>query len=192
MAFQGDVPDPAEKWCEMFEDLLDEDNARKWREQRRRLREEEERKEADENEAEEKRKAREAQARQERLAQEAEELTLQYVLWRTAWENDFLRKKMLTVFPHIPRKICTCFEISCVPRKVDTGLLACQHDVEKFLRSSECYNVAWLRKERLIWHPDRFGQRCDPDFRKELKRKATEMYAIYETLIAQELADAGN
>jgi hypothetical protein len=134
---------------------------------------------------------REEAARQER-AREAEELTLQYVLWRTAWEADIQHKKQLTVFPHLPRKVCTCVEVSCVLRKTDTALLACQHDVERFLRASESYSVAWLRKERLMWHPDKFGQRCDIDFRKELKRKATEMYAIYEVLIAQEVGDTGD
>jgi hypothetical protein len=74
-------------------------------------------------------------------------------------------------------------------RKLDTGLLACEHDVEKFLRSDDQYSVSWLRKERLIWHPDKFGQRCDPDFRRELQKKATEFYAIFQSLIAQELGE---
>ncbi len=137
MTFKGNVPDPVEKWCEMFEDLLDEHHAKEWRKQRERIRTaeakaEQERKTQEESE-------RDEQARQERLAQEAEELTLQYVLWRTGWEADILHKKILTVFPHLPRKICTCLDISCVPRKVETGLLACQHDVERFLRASESY-----------------------------------------------------
>jgi len=72
--------------------------------------------------------------------------------------------------------------------KAKSWQTACRHDVERFLRSSTVYSYAWLRRERLFWHPDRFAQRCDPDFRKELTQKATEMYQIYEELIEQEVA----
>ena len=174
---------------ECAEDLVDEATVKAWRAQREARRKEEEQQKI--REAREARKAKEAQARREQRQRESEELTLQYVLWQTAWEADMAQKKLLTTFPHLPVRVCTCTEVSCKLRKVDTGLLACQHDVERFLRASEMYSIAWLRKERLPWHPDRFGQRCDPDFRKDLKKKATEMYAIFETLIKQEMGEDG-
>jgi hypothetical protein len=174
----GDVPDPTDALFECAEPLLGEANIKAWRAQCEARRKEEEQQKV--------RRAKEAQEMREKRLREAEELTLQYVLWRTAWEADIMRKKVLTTFPHLPVRVCTCIEASCKLRKVETGLLACQHDVENFLRASEMYSIGWLRKERQQWHPDRFGQRCDPDFRKDLNKKATAMYAIFETLIEQE------
>jgi predicted ribosome quality control (RQC) complex YloA/Tae2 family protein len=176
-----------DEFYECAEDLLDEATIKAWRARREARRKEEEEKEKQQKTREAKEaQAKEAQAKREQRQREAEELTMQYVLWQTGWEADMKRKKMLTTFPHLPVRVCTCIEASCKLRKVETGLLACQHDVERLLRASDMYSIAWLRKERLPWHPDRFGQRCDPDFRKDLKRKATEMYAIFETLIEQE------
>lgn len=181
--FEGDVPDQLDPgcwiWSDYFGDLLEEENAKIWR----RIIAEGKAK------AEEERQAKSAQQRREQQQREAEDLGMQYVIWRSAWEADLQRKKVLTTFPHLPIRLCICREISCMARKLDTGLLACEHDMEKFLRADEQYSVAWLRKERLVWHPDKFGLRCDPDFRKELMKKATEMYAIFESLIAQELGE---
>jgi hypothetical protein len=53
------------------------------------------------------------------------------------------------------------------------------------------YSLVWLRKERLNWHPSRFANRCDVDYRKDLKRKAAEFYAIYELLVDQEKVKEG-
>jgi hypothetical protein len=172
------MPDPVDAFYECAKDLVDETNLNTWKAQR----------EARGKEEEQQQKVRnaEAQARRNQREREAEELSLQYVLWQTAWEADMARKKMLTTFPHLPVRVCTCVEISCKLRKVETGLLACQHDLERFLKASNMYSIAWLRKQRLPWHPDMFGRRCDPDFRKELVKKTTEIYAIFGTLIAQE------
>lgn len=55
--------------------------------------------------------------------------------------------------------------------------------MEKLLRASGEYNVGWLRKERLAWHPDRFARRCDEGSREVLVGMATEMFEIYDELI---------
>ena len=39
--------------------------------------------------------------------------------------------------------------------KVDK-ITACHHDLEKMLKGSGGYNVEWLKKERMRWHPDKF------------------------------------
>ena len=123
--------------------------------------------------------------------QAAEELALQYAFWRSAWEADIEQKKPLTTFPHLAVSLCTCNNVECRGRKAEEGSLgACQHDVERLLRASGSYSMEWLRKERLQWHPDRFGRRCHPDFKEALQKKATELYSIFETLIEQERDDA--
>lgn len=193
LSFDSYLPQPIESFYTCFETLLDEEDAGKWRRRRKASRKEAEAEAKEREERESKHREEEANFRaaadeSQRKYDErfAEELTLAYVLWQTAWEADVTRKKLLTTFPHLPTQICVCVEVSCKLRKVESGLLACQHDVESLLRASGMYTLAWLRKERIPWHPDRFGLRCDPDFRKELKRKATEMYSIFETLIEEE------
>ena len=191
LTFDGDIPEP-ESFCSCYETLLDDDAAAIWRRNREAAAKEQKEREAKEREEQAKKdrenraRAAEERARAGDDERNAEELTLAYVLWQSAWEADVTRKKQLTTFPHLPVRVCTCIELSCKLRKVESGLLACQHDVERFFRASGIYDLAWLRKERIPWHPDRFGLRCDPDFRKELKKKATEMYAIFETLIEEE------
>ncbi len=131
-------------------------------------------------------KAAEEQRRREK-EEEDEELLLQYYLWQTACEDDILKKKVLTTFPHLPNSVLFCKDISCKAFKEEQGSLrACQHDVERFFRASRVYDYAWLKKQRLAWHPDRFGQRCDPDYRKELQRKAEQLFQILEMLIERE------
>jgi hypothetical protein len=186
LSYDGYLPQPIESFYACFETLLDDAVAKSWRQRREASRKEQEERESKERGQQTKARAAEEKAKREQDERFAEEVTLAYVLWQTAWEADVTRNKLLTTFPHIPTKVCICVEASCKLRKVDSGLLACHHDVERLLRASGLYSLAWLRKERIPWHPDRFGLRCDPDFRKELKRKATEMYSIFETLIEEE------
>jgi hypothetical protein len=190
LSFGGNVPDPVETFLSTFEDLMEPTAAASWRKEREAAQKVKEAEEEKQRKAEEEKRKREAEEKSAREEEEAEELTLQYVVWSTGYESDIAKKgKMLTTFPHLPMKICKCADASCKIRKEEEGSLrACQHDVEQLLRASGMYSLAWLRKERLTWHPDRFGQRCDIDYRKELKRKATELYAIYELLIEQEKA----
>lgn len=179
MGYSGNIPEPLDEFYKVIETLWDEETIKLNREYRERL------KKLQQEEA-----AAHARAAAEVAAMAAvdmEELTLQFVLWQSSYETDILTKKKLTTFPHLPYAACICKEVSCVARKQEPGSLrACQHDVERLLRASGLYSLAWLRKERLLWHPDRFGQRCDPDFRPELRKKATELYAIFEVLIEAE------
>lgn len=36
-------------------------------------------------------------------------------------------------------------------------LKLCHHELERTLRGSGSYSEAWLKKERLRWHPDKFA-----------------------------------
>ena len=116
-----------------------------------------------------------------------EDLRAKYELWRGGIESEIVQRRVLTTFSHLPRSACTCQLLECQQRKIDTRLMACSHGVEGFLRASGIYNKEWLRRERLMWHPDRFGQRCDVDYRRELAFKAMAMYAIFEGLIVKEI-----
>lgn len=146
-------------------------------------------KEAREQEAREEKARRDQEHRGKRAEQERIRKALyhHYVSWRSRYEAAILCHRTLTTFPHLPVAVCTCMKTSCTISKAhEEGLKACQHDVEKLLHASGNYSLQWLRKERLQWHPDKFARRCEPDFRRELDRKATEMYAIFEVLIDAE------
>lgn len=131
------------------------------------------------------RRAREAKARFEAAEAERRRPEL-YRNWVTARTRALdcppgtLRRQD---FPQPPAAVCSCQLPGCVQRKTDKGLRGCKHDMEKLLRASGEYSVGWLRKERLMWHPDRFARRCDEGSREVLVGMATEMFEIYDELI---------
>lgn len=178
--------------------MVSEDEAKT----RRQKREAERKKKAEDEEAqgkkqrEEEEEAARRREQQERIRRQreenelAEELALQFYLWKTGWDDTLSKKRVLTTFPHFPVQILFCEEISCkIFKEEPDSLRACRHDVERLFRASGMYSHAWLKKERLGWHPDRFGQRCDPDYRKALKKKSEQLYQIMEQLMAQEVGD---
>jgi hypothetical protein len=65
-------------------------------------------------------------------------------------------------------------------------LFSCRHDVEKLLRASGSYSLAWLRSERLAWHTDRLLRKCAPELREMFQERTTEMYSIFEELLTAE------
>lgn len=110
-----------------------------------------------------------------------------YAEWKTECEKVFSSALPRRTFPHPPSEGYSCVKAVCLSRKgLESDIRACKHDMERILRGSGRYSVAWLRKERLSWHPDRFGLKCDPDFRTELVKKATAMYATFEELLREE------
>jgi len=139
--------------------------------------------------AEQERKEEEENARKMKQAEE-EKLAhrLLYNRWKALCDSLFNGTALITRFPHLPVDICTCDIQVCGLRKVDKLLLACRHDVEKLLKASGQYSLAWLRTERLAWHPDRFGRKCSPEYKDLLLKKATEMYTIFEELIVDAAA----
>ena len=127
-------------------------------------------------------KAKEAQARAD---EEQKQVAEHYRLWKQKCDMMFNGKMEIYVFPHLPLAAVYCRDVSCAARKATAGsLMACRHDVERLLRGSGQYSREWLRKERLAWHPDRFGRRCNADFRKELNKKAEELYMVFEQLLS--------
>jgi len=41
------------------------------------------------------------------------------------------------------------------------SLRCCHHDLERTLHGSGKFSQAWLKKERLLWHPDKFAAKAD-------------------------------
>jgi hypothetical protein len=124
-------------------------------------------------------------AEESRTARQAQ---TSYAQWTKQCDEYFACKAPRTTFKHPPQSVCRCREVFCMQRKnIEGAVGACKHDLEALLRGSGEYSLAWLRRERLRWHPDKFGQRCDSIFRPELTKKATQMYALFEELIHDEL-----
>lgn len=53
-----------------------------------------------------------------------------------------------------PKMSAVCTEKHCM--KADS-LRCCHHDLERTLHGSGKFSPAWLKKERLLWHPDKFA-----------------------------------
>lgn len=122
-------------------------------------------------------------------AQVAQQARYAYTQWAAQCDIYFTSTALRTSFKHPPQSMCKCREVACLTYKeAENSLGACKHDMEALFRGSDCYSLAWLRKERLRWHPDKFVTRCDSIYKQELLKKATQMYAIYEELIQDEIA----
>lgn len=133
--------------------------------------------------------------RKERLdeARKAQQAKATYQTWSKQCELYFASTEPRTVFKHPPQSICQCREVVCISYKQAEGSIgACRHDMEALLRASGQYTLTWLKKDRLKWHPDQFGKKCDSIFRTELSQKSTQMYSLYEELIAIEVEKLEN
>ncbi|KAF2753436.1 hypothetical protein EJ05DRAFT_505075 [Pseudovirgaria hyperparasitica] len=107
----------------------------------------------------------------------------------SAWENNLkaiLQEGGIKDFPYLPSHASICGLAACyAERRESDGLHVCRHDVEAFLRTSGCYDYAWLKTQRNLFHPDFFGRRCDADerIRAALRRKAEKLFVIFGQLM---------
>lgn len=150
-------------------------------EARRRQAKEDSRKQKPEEEARKTKAKKEAENREREQTFRQQ----QYTRWKTICDECFSTDATMTTFPHVPILMCTCTDISCISRKIEGSLMACHHDMERLLRGSGQYSYSWLKTESYPWHPDRFGRKCHPDFKEQLTRKATEMFAVFGELLEE-------
>lgn len=94
----------------------------------------------------------------------------------------------MRTFPAPPLEISICELVACKNRKIDSTLMSCVHDMETLLRASGEYSYQWLKNQAINWHPDRIGQRTEPEFRAEANKKSTEMFSIFQELMIKEQA----
>jgi hypothetical protein len=76
-------------------------------------------------------------------------------------------------FPR-PRGMDGCKEKGCVKGE---GLAVCHYQLSRLLRGCDAYELTWLKRERLRWHPDKFPGR------EEVKALAQEMFQMLQRLI---------
>jgi len=94
-------------------------------------------------------------------------------------------------FPFPPKEVRTCELPRCKERKAETRLGACKHDVERLLKGvGREYNAAWLWRESLKWHPDRWVRFLADDF-VEGKRVVTEIFVIIKELADEKREQEG-
>lgn len=124
------------------------------------------------------RKGREVEMRQEGKVKEDKKVRWTKVDWET--------------FPFPPREICTCEVPICKARKEETKLGACRHDVGRLLKGVGAeYSAAWLWKESLKWHPDKWTRFLANDF-VEGPQLVTEMFVIVKALADEKREQEGN
>ncbi|OCK75124.1 hypothetical protein K432DRAFT_362578 [Lepidopterella palustris CBS 459.81] len=106
-----------------------------------------------------------------------------YKIWKISCDAAFA-KGGIQEFPELPQSTKFCKAASCVGVKKEPGSLgACQHDVAKLLRGSGAYSFDFLKTERNAWHPDKFGQRCNPEKKALLQKKSEELFVIFGLLM---------
>jgi hypothetical protein len=133
--------------------------------------------------------AEDARAREQKLKEEAEEARAKsqayahqqrmsakkrYEQWASAC-TDFFADPHASArkFP-IPKNLKFCTKFVCIKGE---KLGICHHQLKELLRGSGLYDVGWLKKERLRWHPDKFPGR------EEVKELAQEMFQMFQRLI---------
>jgi hypothetical protein len=164
-----------------------------WEERRKEEEEEKRKQEKARSEAEAKRKkdAADSAKRQQEEVRQKRVLRISYLDWSGRCQRLLGGSAPITTFPYLPTDVCTCDDPICGPRKIEKKLLACQHDVEKLLRASGQYSLEFLSKERLPWHPDKFGRKCsDAPNKVELLMQTTEMFSMFQVLIAAETSES--
>jgi hypothetical protein len=138
-----------------------------------------------------------------RTALSAIEVRTLYLAWKekvacATGEKSVLDKNGKTVkhgkitsatFPSIPVEIITCDEMTCVNRKMERPLGACEHEVEALLMGAgEEYCARWLWRESLKWHPDQFVRKCHEEFKEVGAAMGTELFSIIMALAGKERA----
>jgi hypothetical protein len=133
------------------------------------------------------RQALEEQAIKDREEEERQtKAKADYKRWETECNVAFQDKASMTKFPFPPLPRCTnpnCFAFAKIPA------LACQHNVKQFLKGSGLFSLAFLKRQKNLWHEDRFAS-CREDLRPEFQRLANSLFIIlhpwYEELERKE------
>jgi methylenetetrahydrofolate dehydrogenase (NADP+)/methenyltetrahydrofolate cyclohydrolase/formyltetrahydrofolate synthetase len=95
-------------------------------------------------------------------------------------------------FPSMTDYVEACTVAGCTPAMADgVSLGVCAHNLEGLLRGSGLYSAEWLKKERVMWHPDRFAQFCVPAAAGQLKAKAEQLFVLYGVCLEEEKKRAG-
>ncbi|KAF2832349.1 FTHFS-domain-containing protein [Ophiobolus disseminans] len=92
---------------------------------------------------------------------------------------EMMKSAPIKKFPAMADYVDVCTRAGCMPVKGDGSSLGiCAHDLQALLRGSGCYSVEWLKKERTIWHPDKFGRFCAPELAEQLKLRAQQLFVL--------------
>jgi methylenetetrahydrofolate dehydrogenase (NADP+)/methenyltetrahydrofolate cyclohydrolase/formyltetrahydrofolate synthetase len=86
-------------------------------------------------------------------------------------------------FPPVLDYLGVCSEDVCLVDKEDAIPRLCIHNLETLLETSGEYSYEWLKEERNVWHPDKFARFCHPNFQKDLKTEAQELFVMYGVLM---------
>lgn len=160
-----------------------------------RQREEEEKKNERQRQEEERQSNKRRQEEERRNRKQKQEESREYTRSRdassyAAWKflchdlTTAIRRKQLRHFPAPPLAACVCNEAGCKAWKTEADNLGiCKHDLATLLRHDAEYSYVWLKKERLLWHPDKFAGVAS-DLKAEFERKGKHMFATFGELLA--------
>lgn len=136
------------------------------------------------------RQVQEEQAIKDKLKKNEEQRHIKaradYKSWEEECDNLFQDKASMTQFPFPPLPRCTQVDCSgCLK----TPVPACEHNVKQFFKGSGNFSLALLKRQRQLWHEDRFVS-CPTELRPEFKRLANSLFVVlgpwYESLKGEE------
>lgn len=90
----------------------------------------------------------------------------------------FANKATMTTFPAPPAK--ACHSAGCKASASSRGLSACSCNLRDLFRG---LSVGELKADRIMFHPDKFGQ-CDERVRAKIQKAASEVFVVVEALFA--------
>ncbi|KAH9223885.1 hypothetical protein DL95DRAFT_452869 [Leptodontidium sp. 2 PMI_412] len=107
-----------------------------------------------------------------------------YANWSRVCDKFFSDKTGMTSFPNpapfLPRG-AKCKEKRCVRGEL---LGVCHHELQTLFKGNGTFGLAWLKRERLRWHPDRFAGRIGRgEDKREAREFAGEMFRLVQILV---------
>lgn len=97
--------------------------------------------------------------------------------------NIATKKGNITRCPALPH-VHTCnICVQATKTRIFGSLPMCFHEFGILLLGSGPCDLGMYKRERLIWHPDRFGKFCHPSWREEGKKEAQKLFQLFGQLI---------
>jgi hypothetical protein len=96
--------------------------------------------------------------------------------WKKECDSVFRDKASMTKFPFPPLPQYT--DSDC-PGFLKIPVPACPHNVKQFLKGSGNFSLEFLKRQRRLWHEDRFAS-CRADLRPEFRRLANSLFVVLD------------
>lgn len=99
-----------------------------------------------------------------------------YIRWETKCNQVFQDRASMTELPFPPLLRCTTLDCEAF---LKSPVPACPHNVKQFLRESGFFSLELLKRQKHLWHPDRFRS-CREELRPDFSLRANSLFVIMD------------